>query len=71
VEVTNVRRLGNGLGNRVEQLARWWTSASQEERFLLLRQTIDARSTQKEISLDELKLAIYLSEAEAGEIGEG
>lgn len=68
--ITNVR-LGNGLGNRVEQLARWWTSASEEERFLLLRETIDIRSQKKEISLEELRLAIYLAEAEAGQVVEG
>jgi hypothetical protein len=66
--VADGKRLGNGLGQRVEQLARWWTQAAQEERFLLLQQTLDKRST-SEISLEELRLAIYLAEAENGEKG--
>ena len=62
-------RLGNGLGKRVEQLARWWNEAPQEARWLLLRQVLDERSkASAEISFDELRLAIYLAEAEAGEI---
>jgi hypothetical protein len=68
------------MGERVEQLARWWTSASKEERWLLLRATIegkkafeaDARRRPPQTpTLSELHLAIYLSEAEAGETREG
>jgi hypothetical protein len=53
----------------VIELARWWTSATKEARWQLLRMSIDQRSPQKGTPpLAELKLAIILAEAEAGEI---
>jgi hypothetical protein len=53
----------------LERLARWWTSATQEERFALLRATL---AGEKEAPrLGTLKLAIYLAEVEAGEVSEG
>lgn len=62
--------MGNGLGRlawNVEQLARWWTSASKEERFNLLKLSIEENTP----PLGEVRLAIFLAEVEAGEIGEG
>jgi len=65
------QRLG-GLAWNVEQLARWWTSASKEERFALLKRTIETQTPRRqEPTLSEVRLAIYLAEVEAGEIGEG
>ena len=53
----------------VVTLARWWTSASQAERFELLKRTIKGDTTAP--SLQALQVAIYLAEVEAGEVGEG
>jgi hypothetical protein len=52
---------------RIEVLARWWTSATQEERFALLLRS----SKENTPPLREVQLAIYLAEAEAGEVGQG
>jgi len=65
-------RSGNGeldgrVAWRIESLARWWTSASQEERFKLLKKACQENSP----PLSELRFAIILAESEAGEIGEG
>lgn len=51
----------------VERLARWWTSASQEERFRLLKTSVQENSP----PLATLRYAIILAESEAGEVGEG
>jgi hypothetical protein len=53
----------------VERLARWWTSATQGERFETLRRSIKGDSEAP--PLREIQLAIYLSEVEAGEVSEG
>lgn len=64
--------MGQRMGQRLEQLARWWTSAPQEARFALLKQVVERRATApQEVTLRELQLAIYLAEAEAGEISQG
>jgi len=69
---SDVRHVGRGLGigRPVDELARWWTSATQEERFLLLRTTLDKRApkTKSTPDLGTLQLAILLAESEAGEI---
>ena len=54
----------------VEQLARWWTAASQEERFRLLRVSLEKNPPKDAPSLQALQIAIYLAEAEGGEIDE-
>lgn len=62
--------MDDGLAERrIDALARYWKSASKEARFALLRDTFHAPKTPH--ALRELQLAIYLAEAEAGEIGEG
>lgn len=53
----------------VERLARWWSSASQEERFALLRRSIHGEAEAP--PLREVQLAIYLAEVEAGAVSEG
>lgn len=50
----------------IESLARWWSSASKESRFALLKRTIEGDPQAP--GLREVRLAIYLAEAEAGEI---
>jgi hypothetical protein len=55
------------MAGDVEQLARWWTSASQEARFGLLRKAVQENTP----PLQTLRLAIILAEIEAGEVGEG
>jgi len=57
-----------GIGRPVEQLARWWDSASQEERFRLLKLSLEKNPPKDAPSLQTLQLAIYLAESEAGEI---
>lgn len=52
---------------RVEQLARWWTSAAAEARFALLQRSVETNSP----PLSEVRLAIILAETEAGEVAEG
>jgi hypothetical protein len=53
----------------VEQLARWWTSASQEARFELYKAAIEG--DRQAPRLRTLQIAIYLAESEAGEVREG
>lgn len=66
----NGQRLDGGMAHyRVISLARWWTSASQEERFALLRATIHGDPSSP--PLETLRLAIIAAEIEAGEVGEG
>lgn len=52
---------------RVVELAQWWTQASQEERFRLLKKSTEENTP----PLHELRTAIILAETEAGEVGEG
>lgn len=60
---------GFGARARVEELARWWSQASEEARWLLLRQTIDIRAPKKGApTINELRLAIFTAETHAGEI---
>jgi hypothetical protein len=53
----------------VERLARWWTSASQAERFETLRRAI--KGDKDAPTLKEVQIAIYLAEIEAGEADQG
>ena len=53
----------------LERLARWWTSASQEARFRLLKRSIEGEAEAP--PLKTVQLAIYLAECEAGEVGQG
>lgn len=53
----------------VERLARWWTSASNEERFALLKSSL--QGDENSPPYQTLQVAIYLSEVEAGEVSEG
>lgn len=57
------------LSSPVEQLARWWTSATQAERFWLVNRAI--KGDPEAPSLATLQIAIYLAEVEAGEVAEG
>lgn len=50
----------------LEQLARWWSQAKEEARWLLLRRTIAQETDTPPLST--LQLAIYIAEAEAREI---
>lgn len=63
----HVGQLDGRLAWDVEQLARWWTQATQEARFGLIRQaTQEGRP-----SWQTLRVAILLAEIEAGEIDQG
>lgn len=57
----------DGWMARIDELARWWTSASQEARFALLQKSFKEGTP----TFVELRAAILLAETEAGEIGEG
>lgn len=59
------KRMGR-LSVAVERLARWWTSASQAERFVLIQAAI--RGAPSAPPFSDLQVAIFLAEAEAGEI---
>lgn len=61
------KQLDGRLARDVEGLARWWTSASQEARFGLLKAALEANTP----SLQTLRIAIILAESEAGEVEEG
>lgn len=65
--MTTHGRLDGRLARDVDELARWWTSATQEARFALLKSSIQAGSP----PLDKLRYAIILAEIEAGEVAEG
>jgi hypothetical protein len=55
--------------SNIDSTARWWTQATQEARFRLLQRIIGTKAPQKgDPTLEELKLAIILAEAEAKEI---
>jgi hypothetical protein len=64
--VSALRPLGP-LAQSVERLARWWTEASQIERFECVKRAIEAEANAP--SFEELRIAIYLAEVEAGEVG--
>jgi len=52
---------------RIDELAGWWTQASEEARYAVLQ-----KATQENTPpLDALRLAIILAETEAGEVEEG
>ncbi len=63
----NGRQLDGRVGHRVAELASWWTQATQEARFRLLEKACKENSP----PLETLKLAIILSELEAGEVDQG
>lgn len=56
------------VGYRVEQLAQWWAQASKEERWLLLKRTIEGPPSKEIPPLKTLHIAIYLAEVDAGEV---
>lgn len=63
------RRMGQRLGGlrlAVEQLARWWTSASSEEKFNLTRAAINGDADAPPYST--LQVAIFLAETESGSV---
>jgi hypothetical protein len=53
----------------IERLARYWTSAAPQERFRLLKASIEGHSEAPPIG--QLQLAAILAEFEAGEAREG
>jgi hypothetical protein len=63
------QRVGRRVGHNLERIARWWTSASKEERFRLLKLSIEGEADAP--PLKEVQLAIVLAETEAGEVSEG
>jgi len=56
-----------GAVGRIEQLAQWWSQATNEARFELLTKATKENSP----AFAELRLAIILSELEAGTVSEG
>ena len=61
------RQLDGRVAWDVEQLARWWTSTTQEARFQLLKTAVETGTP----PLEKLRFAIILAEAWAGEVEEG
>lgn len=57
------------LGQSVWDVARYWTSASNEARFALLERAIKGDAAAP--PLEVVRLAAILAEVEAGETGEG
>lgn len=55
------------MGRELRELAEWWTQASQEARFQILRAAIQENTP----PLKTLHLAIIAAETEAGEVSEG
>jgi hypothetical protein len=66
---THGQFVDGNVATAVDELARWWTAATQEARFALLRSTI--KGEKEAPQLEVLKLAIIIAEIEAGEIAEG
>jgi hypothetical protein len=69
--IDGLRSVGRRLDRigHVEQLARWWSSATKEARFVLLQRVLGQKAPLKgDPTLKELQLAIYLAEATAGEV---
>lgn len=69
-------RAGNGkqhdgsVGNAsFRRLVRWWQAAAQEERFRLLKASLEGHSEAP--PLETVRLAAFCAEIEAGEIAEG
>lgn len=62
-------RTAKPLSRAVEVLARWWTQATQAQRFVLVRASINGDKDAP--PYNTLKIAIYLAEIEAGEVSEG
>lgn len=60
--------MGNNDRWLVEQLAQWWAQASQEERWLLLRQAVEGPPSKGVPPLKTLHVAIYLAESSRAEI---
>ena len=52
----------------IDGLARWWTQASNEERWLLLRRSQDPKAPKGTPNPQQLLSAIILAETEAGEV---
>jgi hypothetical protein len=58
-----------GSISTIDSTARWWSQATKEARFNLLQRIVGRKAPQKgDPTLEELKLAILLAEAEAKEI---
>lgn len=57
------------LAERIESLARWYTSASEEARYKAWEKAI--HGDPQAPSLFELRAATILSETEAGKVSEG
>lgn len=57
------------LGQSVWDVARYWTSASQEARYALLERAIKGDPAAP--PLEVVRFAAILAEVEAGETGEG
>lgn len=53
----------------LEHLARWWTAASQAERFVLVTRAIHGEEGCP--SLSDVHLAAFLAEVAAGEVDQG
>jgi hypothetical protein len=60
---------GRSFSAAIERLARWWTSATNAERFALWRAALEGEAQAP--TLDALRVASYLAEVEAGEVTEG
>lgn len=67
IDHASTRRSLGPLARSVDRLAQWWTQAPQEERFNLIRASVNG--DREAPPLKTLQIAIYLAEAESGEVG--
>jgi hypothetical protein len=63
------RQLDGRLAWNIEEFARWWTSAAQEEKFRVLKAACEGRLARP--TLSEIRVAIILAETAAGQVAEG
>ena len=52
----------------VDEVVRWWRTAPQEARGLLMRRIVEEPEAAKTITLEELTLGIVAAETDTGEI---
>lgn len=62
-------KLDERLARRVEDLARWWTQASEEARYAKIREALAPEASREDFRA--LRAAIILAEIEAGQVSEG
>jgi predicted transcriptional regulator len=62
-------KLDERLAGRIEDLARWWTQATEKARYEKLREALAPEASREDFQA--LRAAIILAEIEAGQVSEG